>query len=380
MNATPPKDELLKRYAEAKTALPDGLPLQPSLALRERILQAARDQINATEIIAPHAVSTPATALKSIKNSAADKTTNHEAANDSFWYIRALGSLAVMGLAGLLWWQFEHGTPEEQLAAKSAQPSVAAAKAEIAPPTIPVAPAPAPASAHEAVAAATADALIAPAPQSQAKIAAKKSAPSFETEKSVAQKETVLAPTPEAARARVEESAPVINAAPAAHAHAPAARAAQQTSKSIAESSANTTTAPLADYAANQNAPSPAPRAAPAAAPRIASPAPAVVAPAAAASVIASPDKLFSAIEAKDASALREAIAQGASPNANASARPDGNPALTQAVVQRWSEGVSILLLAGANREAKNKKGYTAIDVALDLGLADMAQLLATTR
>lgn len=366
-----PEDELLARYAQAKAALPDGLPDAPSAALHERIMQAAREQAYTINSIAVRAYSMPASGLKDFKNS----PFKAEAANDSFWNIRAFGSLAVMGLAGLLWWQFEHGTPEEQLAAKSAQPSAAAVKAEAAAPNISAASAPA----APTVAPATADTSKAPAPQSQAKIAAKKVISSIDAEKLAVQKDSTVTPAPEAASARMAEAAPAVAPAPAAPSPAPAARAAPQTSKAIAESSANASTAPLADDAAKQTTP-PAPRAAPAAAPRMAAPAPSVVASAAAPFVIASPDKLFSAIEAKDAAALREAIAQGASPNANANSRPDGNPALTQAVVQRWAEGVRILLFAGANREAKNKKGYTAAEVALKLGYDDIASLLNTTK
>jgi uncharacterized protein len=88
-------------------------------------------------------------------------------------------------------------------------------------------------------------------------------------------------------------------------------------------------------------------------------------------------DPLFTAIDARNAQALRQALNQGISPNArNAS----GNPALTQAVTQRWADGVRILLTAGADRNAKNSKGHTASDVALELGYADMAELLAAPR
>ena len=173
------------------------------------------------------------------------------------------------------------------------------------------------------------------------------------------------APAPEAARARMQEAAPTIAPAPAP-AVAPVARSSPQTEKAIAD----TSTSGIQYAAPTASAP-----AAVATAPRVlAAPAPAARA------LIASPDKLFQAIEAKDDAALRQTLSQGASPNANASARPDGNPALTQAVMQRWADGVRILLAAGANREAKNKKGHTAADVALELGYSDMAELLAISR
>ena len=83
------------------------------------------------------------------------------------------------------------------------------------------------------------------------------------------------------------------------------------------------------------------------------------------------------AIFAKDALTLRQKLAQGVSPNI---ITPEGNPALTQAVIQRWPEGVRILLAAGADRNAKNIKGHTAADVALELGYEDMSRLLEAPR
>ena len=44
------------------------------------------------------------------------------AANDGQWRLRALGSLAVLGLVGLLALQFDRGTPEEREAAFGTAP------------------------------------------------------------------------------------------------------------------------------------------------------------------------------------------------------------------------------------------------------------------
>jgi uncharacterized protein len=95
------------------------------------------------------------------------------------------------------------------------------------------------------------------------------------------------------------------------------------------------------------------------------------------AAVSANPNQLFTAVQARDTAALRQTLTQGTSPNAR---NPDGNPALTQAVIQRWPEGVRVLLAAGADRAAKNLRGHTAADVALELGYAEMAELLATPK
>ncbi len=125
--------------------------------------------------------------------------------------------------------------------------------------------------------------------------------------------------------------------------------------------------------AAPAPAPAPAARAAmPATAPRPA--APAAVAPLTPAF---SRQNMFAAIEAKDAQTLRQALAQGISPNAISQS---GNPALQQAVIQRWPDGVRILLAAGADRSAKNNKGHTATDVAFELGYEDMSRLLEAPR
>ncbi len=90
-----------------------------------------------------------------------------------------------------------------------------------------------------------------------------------------------------------------------------------------------------------------------------------------------STEPLFTAIEQRNATALRQALSQGIFPNARSAS---GNPALTQAVSQRWTEGVRILLAAGADRSVKNLRGHTASDVALELGYADMAELLAAAK
>jgi ankyrin repeat protein len=94
-------------------------------------------------------------------------------------------------------------------------------------------------------------------------------------------------------------------------------------------------------------------------------------------SILPPTEPLFAAIEQRNAAALRQALGQSISPNARIAG---SNPALTQAVIQRWPEGVRILLAAGADRNAKNNKGHTASDVALELGYSDMAELLAAPR
>jgi Ankyrin repeats (many copies) len=381
MNPNMPQDELLQRYEQAKAALPDGLPDAPPSALHERIMQAAREQTNAINKVAPYADSIPVIGLKSLEN-------NQKAANDSIWNIKLVASLAVMGLSGLLWWQFEHGTPEEQEAAKSAKPStsiVAAAPSSLPAPSAVPAPVPMPSAVSDAAlssAPAIAQAPIAATAHKEAQAKKLSEAKTATTEMASPRAEasplaipspasaatpagaTAGVTEPESNRSRTQEAMPATTTAPAAAptpAAAPAARAAAPAEKTTADAS---TAAP--GYAApSASAP-----------PSIVSAARPMAAPSARA-IIPSPDKLLAAIQAKDAAALRQALSQGASPNARTQ---EVNTALHQAAIQRWPEGARILLAAGADRSTKNNKGQTAADLALELGFVDMADLLATPR
>lgn len=105
-----PHDPLLQRYEEANA----HDEARPNAALREAVLAHATTQITASG--PPEKVQRPA-------------------ANDRQWTWRALGSIAVLGLVGLLVMQFERGTPDEQHIAlgnssQQAERSVAAAGAK----------------------------------------------------------------------------------------------------------------------------------------------------------------------------------------------------------------------------------------------------------
>jgi cytoskeletal protein RodZ len=388
MNPNLPQDELLQRYEQAKAALPDGLPDTPPAALHERIMQAAREQVITTNTVASRADSMTAIGTNSLKSTP-------EAANDSIWSIKLIASLAVMGLSGLLWWQFEHGTPEEQEAAKSAKPSASIVAAAPPAPAPAAAPAAAPvqesslSSAPSAVQSAAAPAPAAPSmtqvparpvPTETDKTSRQETPLGKPSQAKMADAEVVAqnsaaspAPMPpgaaatEAARARMQETAPAVAAAPAP-APAPALPQFSQTDKAIAadvpsrratpsigaepslQRSLETAQSPSVAYVARPPAP---------------------------AAVAANPIQLFTVIQAKDAAALRQALSQSTSPNAR---NAEGNPALHQAVIQRWPEGVRILLAAGADRNAKNNKGHTAADVALELGYSDMTELLVVSK
>ncbi|MCB4365963.1 ankyrin repeat domain-containing protein [Hydrogenophaga taeniospiralis] len=92
-----PEDLLLRRYHEAN-ALDSA---RPDPALRDAVLTHARS----------------VAAAQSASRAGTPGVKPQPAANDHRWAWRALGSVAVLGLVGLLVLQFDRGTPEEREAA-----------------------------------------------------------------------------------------------------------------------------------------------------------------------------------------------------------------------------------------------------------------------
>lgn len=126
-----PGDALLRRYHEANALDP----ARPSPALREAVLAQARAAAagQATTKIAvleapqaanhgdidPESIAvndhpTLGTAQKRLKTAVSTPKTARSAANDTSWRIRAAASVAVLGLATLLFLQFDRGAPEER--------------------------------------------------------------------------------------------------------------------------------------------------------------------------------------------------------------------------------------------------------------------------
>lgn len=103
-------DPLLQRYHEANAL--DAA--RPDPALRERVLAQARAQAT---------LNAQSTAVRPTR----------EAANDGAWKLRALGSLAVLGLVGLLALQFDRGSPEEREVVFGSAPRPPASRAEVQP-------------------------------------------------------------------------------------------------------------------------------------------------------------------------------------------------------------------------------------------------------
>lgn len=304
-------DPLLERYVQALERQADGLPALPSAALRERILQAAQQHQEATQFIA----SQPALARASSENSM--KKPMLPAANDSFWNIRAAASLAVMGLGALLWWHIDPQSAAEPAPSRPAlnTPSSASQRP------------------NDAVSLSSAEPVGRVAPHSE-------KADSRAT-----------APAPRAA----SESARLKPAEPPAQ----SGSAKLETSESAAALAGATATADS----------QPMPSSAPSARLSRAAPAPASASPPA---LVAAPDPLWQALAARDVGALQQALAQGASAQARDA---QGQTALHLAVLQRWPQGVRLLLQAGADPRATNKNGHTAADVAKENGFTDISAI-----
>jgi hypothetical protein len=118
-------DELVRRYHEASAQDP----ARPSPALREAVLAQARAAAARSASTAEDAESSPEKTPEWIANNdhltlgygqkssnIPNQATNsgHHAANDASWRLRAVASVAVLGLATLLFLQFERGTPDER--------------------------------------------------------------------------------------------------------------------------------------------------------------------------------------------------------------------------------------------------------------------------
>lgn len=315
-----PDDALLKRYREANEL--DAA--RPGPALRENVLAHAR-------AVAASRLETPPPTVR-------------PAANDSTWTWRALGSLAVIGLIGLLVLQFDRGTPEEKelaLGAGSAPP----AKETAAAPAAPAAPA-------EAAEPATAQAQPPQerqAPEAQTRFMKRPPAP-VATAPEAADRMADAEPAQEAERAASAASAelaPAPQAPAAAAAPAPAAKAmAPQPADSAAPAgiSRNATEEVLRERREITTARPAAP-----------------------------PSPLFAAITSGNAEAVRQRLAEGADPNA-----PDatGRTPLIAAARTGNEAMVRLLLAAGADRTLRDREGHSAADHAEQSGHPGFLPLL----
>lgn len=340
------EDALLQRYQEAN-ALDTA---RPSPALREAVLIQARSQATAPTPPPPN---------------------QRPAANDSHWKLRALGSLAMLGLVGLLVMQFERGTPDEQAVAlgvpapridsaalkpqappppeapnsATGEPPVMAA--EISPPASPQPAAPArsapprQAPNRPAALAKAAPPATAPAPETAEDIAPMASAPTAEA-MAVPDSLTRAAPPPRVDAAPTmapAEAPPTMGTAPSA---APMA-AARSASSAMRERSASHQ-APLGDTATGNAADAAAPNDPP----------------------------LHAAVASGNLDQVRKLLAQGADIDARDSL---GRTPLMRAAMGRSQPMVSELLAAGANANLRDHAGKSAADHAARAGHTDWLPL-----
>lgn len=335
-----PDDALLKRYREANEL--DAA--RPGPALRENVLAHAR-AVAASRLETPPPNARPA-------------------ANDSAWTWRALGSLAVIGLVGLLVLQFDRGTPEEQelaLGTGSARPAAETAAA----PSAPAAPAQPAESA---------------APQAQPPL------PASPQQKQASEAQAQFMKRPPAPTATAPEAADRMAGAELAQ---EAERAAPADSAEVApppQAPAGAVAPAPASKAMAPQAPAPMPRAATAPAPASADSAtPAGASRNAAEGVLrerreittarpaAPPSPLFAAIASGNAEAVRQRLAEGADPNA-----PDatGRTPLIAAVRTGNEAVVRRLLAAGADRTLRDHNSLSAADHAEQSGHPGLLPLL----
>ena len=361
MTERDPSDELLARYREASAADSRVPAERVRAAVRAHAQMVVEAEQQAGPALLPYGDQPP------------------PAANESRWKMSALASVAVLGLAGLLVLQFEHGSPEQKEVALGvpAPSQVQKAEAEQQP-----APAPAAVARREDTAAPRQEPPP-PAAQKQTRVAAANPA-AGRAEPPVA-----------AAPAIPEPSRSTKAAAPAADADLARAPRAFPGSSSIEQSAV---AAPPIVADANSAA-APVEARAPAAAgaasnrpPRTAALAgaqekgdnqsPALLrslrerAPAAAASPSPSAG-LHAAARNGDLAQVDRLLAQGASLNA-----PDdaGRTPLIIAVMQGHVEVVRRLLTAGANASLLDREGLDALQHARNQGLNQIVQLLEARR
>lgn len=330
---TKPRDELLERYAEAVAQDPR----RPS----DRVRNAARAHAQMLH--------DQAAAVQRAERGAPTKL----AANQPQWTISLVASLAVVGLAGLLYVQIDRGVPEDREAALGTVVPTAA------PSTPPVArPAP-----------------LSPPVQSDAPQAPPPEKPSPAKTTPYADKE--MAPRPAAA--------PVVDVAQAtANVTRERAYSTPLAEADMAATAVNKTANQLASAGSMRDAKSeagaesaarmaPTARPATAMAPPAPAPMPAVPRRMNTTGVEAATTEFMEAARNGRTESLQKLLAQGVAINGR---DDNSNTALMLAVRHGQAAAVRKLLALGADASLTNHEGMTALQIATQLGLLDMVQLL----
>ncbi|MGA8514456.1 MAG: ankyrin repeat domain-containing protein [Burkholderiaceae bacterium] len=398
-NPVTQSDALLARYHAAQAALDAhcataadsaAVPNAPSASTRARILAHAAQRAHTPAIASapPHTTKNVAINVHTTGTMGRFDSKN-SAANDGQWKIRALASVAVLGLTGLLFLQWDRGTPQEKEVAFSMERPAPAAYPAPAPPTPSAETTAAPN--QDASVPATPTPVAPPPPVAPAAPPAHSAAPKpkpTEPPRSNAQAPVrppiaeavataaVQAPKPTPAPVVIAEVAPRAEAAPAStatpaplpvvpvvpDAPTPAMAAAAPATVPIATGQAARARAPLSlpDSLSADKALGAAPAAAQADA-------------SAASARLMSPNlALFAAIREGDAASLQIALARGADKNAKRS----GTPAITLCVQSNQIPLVRLLVAAGADVSAIDAQGLTPLAHAQAKGLDEMVKLL----
>ena len=401
-------DELVRRYHEASAQDP----ARPSPALRETVLAQARAAAarsasstgdaesspdKTPEWIANNNPLTPGSDQKSSKSPKQATNNGRHAANDSSWRLRAVASVAVLGLATLLFLQFERGTPDER--------ELTSGGPALAPPALPSrpgkaesadtasAPAPLPEPAPTSVLRNTPTPMGpgAAEPQRAPAVQARPAAPSSPGKSAVPA--TLTGESGNVVAGVSKDAGPLADRGPpATEGTGPtnrALKAAPPATAPIAEPAPAAAPVPATPPAASLGAAAPAPSTAPARAldaspaesrARLA-PMPAAAQERAVTTSTAGPatslspasQRLLTAALSGSLEAARQALKEGAALNAT---DPAGQTALMLAARRGDEAVVRLLLAAGADRAKTDAAGRTAADLARQQGHATLATLL----
>ena len=339
-----PRDELLERYADAVAQDPRRPADRVRNAARAHA-QMLRDQ---------------AAALHRVESDAPPKPV----ANQPQWTLSLVASLAVVGLAGLLYLQMDRGTPEVR------ETALGTATRRDAP--APPAPSAAP-SARTDTAQASPPEQPAPALEAH-KRPSEKTLPATPAKAPAVATRQEMSPSPPTVP--LEDSAQTMANAATARAYSAPTAEADAAPRSVSKAADQVASAGAVGDAKSGASVDPHGRGATPAMPAAAAP-PGTPRRAREMDAGTATALFLEAVRAGRVETMQKLLAQGVAINA----RDDrGNTALMVAVRQRQAPAVRKLLDMGADTTLVNEEGLTALGLASSLGLADMVKLLQAPR